>query len=152
MISKLKYLDKVYITNNICEIIHSNISKYIGENKISKNTFRDTLNYILSEYSIKSKNNIRKDYVSRTIIYLIEKYELNENPKFLEYNLLNKELQNTIAIMSGEVRINVIMEITKSLENIDEENSDNIIDITKEEDEVEIFDKNNYDTNLKKTI
>ena len=96
MISKLKYLDKVYITNNICEIIHSNISKYIGENKISKNTFRDTLNYILSEYSIKSKNNIRKDYVSRTIIYLIEKYELNENPKFLEYNLLNKELQNTI--------------------------------------------------------
>ena len=40
MISKLKSLDKVYIINNICETIHSNISKYIDENKISKNTFR----------------------------------------------------------------------------------------------------------------
>ena len=68
----------------------------------------------------------------------------------MEYNLLNKELQNTITIMSGEVRINVITEITKSRENIDEESSYNVIDMTKEEDEVEIVDKNNYDTLKKK--
>jgi len=29
LISKLKYLDKVYFTNNICETIHSKISKYL---------------------------------------------------------------------------------------------------------------------------
>ena len=63
---------------------------------------------------------------------------------------MNKELQNTITIMSGEVRINVITEITKSRENIDEESSYNVIDMTKEEDEVEIVDKNNYDTLKKK--
>ena len=45
--------------------------------------------------------------------------------------------------MSGEVRINVITEITKSLKNIDEESSDNIIDMTKEKDEVGIVEKNN---------
>ena len=104
LIFKLKFLDKVYIANNIRETIHNNISKYIGENKIDKNTFSEILNYILFEYSINSKNNIRKDYVSRLIIF--EKYELNNNPKFLEYNILNKELQNTIDTMAGYIRLN----------------------------------------------
>ena len=144
LISKLKSLDKIYMTNNICETIHSNISKYIEINKVSKNTFRDTLNYILTDYSIKSKNNIRKDYITRNIIYLIEKYELNEKPQLIDYDTFKKELYITIAIMNGDIQINVIKEIASSIEEVDEEDNSNLNNIFND-DEDKIFDKNNYE-------
>ena len=45
LISNLKSLEKVYFTNNICESIHAEISKYISNNSITKNLFRDTIIY-----------------------------------------------------------------------------------------------------------
>ena len=63
LISKLKSLEKIYFTNNICETIHSKISKYLGDNIISKNKFRDTLNFIKNDYPVNFKNNMRRDYV-----------------------------------------------------------------------------------------
>ena len=56
LISILKSLNKVYLTNNIWESINSKIANYIKENKTIKNTFRDSINYIINDYSINTKN------------------------------------------------------------------------------------------------
>ena len=69
LISKLKSLNKVYCANNICESIHSKISKYLGNNKVIKAASRDTLNFILNEYEFKISNIQRRDYVTRILIY-----------------------------------------------------------------------------------
>ncbi len=45
LISILKSLNKVYLTNNICESLHAKISKRIPETKITKNSFRDTIDF-----------------------------------------------------------------------------------------------------------
>ena len=47
LISKLKSLELVYFTNNICESIQSQISNYLPHNRVSKKAFKDTLNYII---------------------------------------------------------------------------------------------------------
>lgn len=77
LISKLKSLNKVYCTNNICESIHSKISNYLGNSKVTKAAFRDTLNFIINEYEYKISNIKRRDYVTITLIYIVLKYQRN---------------------------------------------------------------------------
>ena len=117
LISKLKSLEKIYFTNNICETIHSKISKYLGDNIISKNKFRDTLNFIMNNYSVNFKNNMRRDYVTRTLIILIQKLDLNENYKFIDFDTFNLEFKKTICFMTGKVEINLVNEILNGLNN-----------------------------------
>ena len=50
MISKLKSLEKLYLTKNICESIDRKISDKIGYVHISKFNFRETIKYILKNY------------------------------------------------------------------------------------------------------
>lgn len=47
MLIELKGLDRFYFTNNICETVHSHISKFLPHNKITKSNFRDTVNSII---------------------------------------------------------------------------------------------------------
>ena len=43
-------MEKVYLTNNICESIHAHIAKYIGNKCVSKSLFKETINYIMNHY------------------------------------------------------------------------------------------------------
>ena len=47
--------------------------------------------------------------------------------------------------MTGDIRLNVIAEITKNLEDIDEESNTDVIDMINGKDPSEKFDRNNYD-------
>ena len=70
---------------------------------------------------------MRKDYITWIFIIIIEKYGLNNEPKFIDYETYKKELNNAISIMTGKVKINTINEIMNCLETIDldiEENND----------------------------
>lgn len=90
LISILKSLNKVYLTNNICESIHAKIAKHIPESKITKNSFRDTIDFIIKDYNVHMANCIRKDYISRTLIIITEKYNLNGDRKIIDYETYNK--------------------------------------------------------------
>ena len=87
---------KIYFTNNIYESIHAKIPKHISESKITKNAFRDTIDYIINDYGFHMSNCIRKDYISRTLILITKKFNLNMNPKIIDFETFNKELKNTI--------------------------------------------------------
>jgi len=71
----------------------------------------------------------RRDYLTRTIIIVL-KYNLNNEPKFIEFEKFKEELEKTIALMTGTISMNLIEEIFKYLDFIDEgvdieNNSDN---------------------------
>ena len=114
LISKLQSLIIVYFKNNICETIHIKIIKYISNNKRTKKT----LNFILNGYSLYFKKNIRKDFVSRTIIILKEKYHLNDTFQFIKYDFFIEELEKTIGIIRWNIKINIVNEIINWIENI----------------------------------
>lgn len=93
LISNLKSLEKVYFTYNIYESIHAEITKYVDNNVINKNLFRDTIRYIIRKHSLKFTENIRGDYIYRSIIIIIEKYRLNEHPIFVYAKISKKEIE-----------------------------------------------------------
>ena len=53
MYLKLKSLNMVFLTNNICEKIHQKISNCFPHSSVTKTYFRDTLSYVLKQYSFK---------------------------------------------------------------------------------------------------
>jgi len=101
----------VFLTNNICETIHQKISNCLPHSSVTKKYFRDTLSYVLKQYSFKNSETIRKDYIIRTLIILIYKYNLNENPKFLSYEIIKKEIEETMTYMTGKVKLKLVQEI-----------------------------------------
>jgi hypothetical protein len=57
---KIRGLNKLYLTNNICENLHSCISKHLPNTRITKNNFRDILNYIIKDNDFKNITPIRR--------------------------------------------------------------------------------------------
>ncbi len=60
IISKIKSLGKVFLTNNICESIHSYISKFIKNKSVSKSLLKETINYIINHYKYNLKKCVRR--------------------------------------------------------------------------------------------
>ena len=58
LLSKLNSINKVFLTNNICESIHGNISNNLQNTSVNKIHFRDTIINILKHYSMKNKQTI----------------------------------------------------------------------------------------------
>ena len=104
-------MEKVYLTNNICLSIQSHISKFIGNKNVSKGLFKETLNFIINQYKYNIKNCLRKDFITRTLIIIIEKYGLNNTPQFIKYEIFKKELDYTISIITGNIKLNAIYNI-----------------------------------------
>ena len=63
-------LNKVFLTNNICQSIIGKISNYISEGRITKTTFRDCINFILNEYLYKHQDYILTVYTEMHIFGL----------------------------------------------------------------------------------
>ena len=154
LISKLKSLDMVYLTNNICESIHAKISKFLPKGPVTKLAFRETKNSIINDYSYKIHKCIRRDYITRTLIVLVEKYDLNKNPKFLEFDTLKYEIENTISILTGNINIDIIEEIFNGLDiiNLDDDSdnleNNNINDSFQLEEFISNEEENNQDFDL----
>ena len=86
------------MTNNICESIHGKISNHLPNSSITKAYFKDTISYILKHYSMKNRETIRKDYISRSLIIIIEKYNLNKVSKFIDFSIFNKKLKKQLLL------------------------------------------------------
>ena len=149
LISKIKSLEKVYLTNNICESIHSHISKYIDNKNISKKLFKDTLYYIINHYKYNLRKCIRRVFITRTLIIIIDKYKMNENPQIITYETFKKELEITISIMTDITNIKVVDETINFIDELDNddiknenlitENNDNSMSFSYESDSNDLF-------------
>ena len=143
LISNIKSIQELFFTNNICESFHSKMANFLPNGPTTKSNFWDILDYVLREYSYKTNQIIRKDYISRTCIIIMEKLEINKTKKPIEYDDFKNELKKTIAYMTGKCNINLVEEIINSIkseaeeENIIKDNDENSDDGIICKDEVE---------------
>lgn len=148
LISKIKSLNKVYLTNNICETIHQKIAVQLPNCQVTKKVFRDTILHTFNEYIYKTNQFIRRDYITRTLVIITEKYNLNEEPKYIEFKTFKKELEYTISVMTGKIKINAISELINSIEEL-EINEFNISDSKHDLKFLEeLEEKNSFASNL----
>ena len=78
---------------------------------------------------------------------ICEKFNLNETPKIITYDEFKKELEFTISLMTGQVKINAIDELINSIDYI----QDNEIEINEESNnniENNIGDNNGDDNSI----
>ena len=77
-------------------------------------------------------------------LYIVLKYQLNLKTQFIKYTTFIKELQDTISLLTGNIKIDVVQEIIKFIENIDlyDNNNDNEIEM-EDIEEIDI-DNNQY--------
>ena len=75
--------------------------------------FRETINSIINDYDYDYNLHkcTRRDYITLTLIVKVEKYNLNKKPILIGFNIIKKEIENTISIMTRKIKINVIAQI-----------------------------------------
>lgn len=148
LFSKVTSINKLFFTNNICENIHSKISKNIPNGQINKYNLKQTLKYILNSYELNNKEIVRKDFITRTLIIIVEKLNLNTKPQIITYDVFKKELEYTISIMTGKTNLNSVKELLNVVdyenqpEEIEENSENNDMDISDDEDEDKSNDGN----------
>ena len=84
--SFIDYLNKLYLTNNIIECLNSKINKFTGKYIPSKINFISSMKNIILNDTIKYDNYKRYDHISKSLILLIEKENLNNDYKWISYD------------------------------------------------------------------
>jgi len=108
---------------------------------MTKNNFRDTLNFIIKDNEFKNIKPIRRDFISRTLIIINLKYDLNNKFEFLTYDIFKKELENTTAVMTRKLSLNGVIEIFNILNDI-EENEEELVNNS----EIELDNEISFDS------
>ena len=82
-------------------------------------------------------------------LYIVLKYQLNVKTQFIKYTTFIKELQDTISLLTGNIKIDVVQEIIKFIENIDlyDNNNDNEIEM----EDIEEIDIDNNKNSFEKS-
>ena len=78
-------IDRMYLTNNIVESLHSKINLYLPKHKSTKYNFINTLENIIFNDSFKIENLKRFDFKTKALMLLIEKENLNTDIKWINY-------------------------------------------------------------------
>ena len=86
-------INKLYFTNNIVESIHAKINYFLPRHIETEFDFITCLNNVLLNNYINNSSIIRKDYKSRSLLYLIEKEEINNNFKWLDNSVFKSYLE-----------------------------------------------------------
>ena len=72
-----KYMNKIYITNNIVESIHGKINYYLPKHITNVFNFLNCINKIFLNDTIDNNTIIRHDYITKSLLLLIDKENLN---------------------------------------------------------------------------
>ena len=110
-------LDKLYFTNNIVETIHSKINYFLPSFDSTEYDFINSLNNFLENNYINNSTIIRKDFKSPSLLYLMEKEDINKKFKWLDNSVFKNYLERYINNkLNNSERVNV-EELIKYIEN-----------------------------------
>ena len=114
-----------YTTNNIAESLHSKLTLYLPNKKITNNNIISMRNVILN-YETKINTIKRKDYITKSLICKAKTLQKNKY-KWLSYDDIVELEKKTINEENKDININIVEELIKSINNInlDNENSNN---------------------------
>ena len=85
-----KYLDHLYTTNNICETINSKLDYFLPKRATNNLSFLDSISKVIINDEFRSDSIVRKDYKSKSLIYLIEDLKFNDNLNWIKYEMFEK--------------------------------------------------------------
>ena len=94
--NKNKALDTLYLSNNIAESLHSKFNYYLPKAKTTPKSFYYAMEKILINITIPKDKIIRYDIITRTLLKIIKEEKLNEQCKWIEYDIYNKYFQVTL--------------------------------------------------------
>ena len=131
-------MDKLYVTNNIIESLHSKLNYYLPRHVANQYNFINVIKNILINDSIINTSIIRKDIKTKTLLYIIDKEKLNTNFKWIEektFKLYLKKIINDNFDYDNEDESNKLIALI-------EEEEENVINEKKEND-YELLKNNN---------
>ena len=156
-------MDKLYLTNNISESLHSKINFYLPKYTTSSQNFSESMIKVFLDDSIKIESIKRYDIKSRAIISIIEDLNLNTEAKWVKYETFknyefkllkdNYKENSDLEINSLYKEINYDLD-DKEEKNISNNNNKNIImqdDKKENEDDLDVdeIDINNEENEIK---
>lgn len=117
-------MEKLYLTNNICESINSKINLYLPKKVTSNSDFVNCLTKIFINNKFANKDIIRHDYITRSLIKIINEKNLNENLTWIKYEAIIKMQKNIISCNEDDYQeddINKLISVLNNLEIDDNE-------------------------------
>ena len=81
-----KYLEKLYTTNNICESINSKLNYYLPKKVITVDNFIESISKFIINEDFKEKKYKRNDYITKSLILMINELNLNSNLHWISYD------------------------------------------------------------------
>ena len=153
--------------------MHSKINYYLYKKSTTNNMFINAVEKIFDSDDLKKENLIRYDYVTQTMIALIENLNINDDLKWISYDqyiefnsIVIKKIKGDIDSNTEDQLINLInrLNIEENSEDITDENklnnsiesnedeSDNLENTNDLEKENNSFDSNIEIDNLKNII
>lgn len=92
----------------------------------------------MNEYTYKIHNIIRRDFITRTLIIIVLKYNLKKTPQFVEFNQIKMEIEKTISLMTGNINQNFVKKLFEGIDRINsDENKDIYADIISEKNSID---------------
>ena len=79
-------IEKLYLTNNICESINSKINFYLPKRVTSNYDFVNTLSKVFINNTFDNKTIKRHDYITRTLIKIIQDEKLNYKLNWITFD------------------------------------------------------------------
>ena len=139
--NKEKYLKKLYLANNIEESMHSKINYYLYKKSTTNNMFINAVEKIFDSDDLKKENLIRYDYVTQTMIALIENLNINDDLKWISYDQYIEFNSIVIKKIKGDIDSNTEDQLINLINRLNiEENSEDITDENKLNNSIESND------------
>jgi len=125
-----KYLNKFYTTNNIVESINSKLNYYLPKKSTNNIDFLNSITKLLSNSILNEKNIIRHDYVTRSILLLIEDLNFNDSLKWINYDDLNSYLRKVINKFEKNLNQNEVQNYLNMINDLDNTDTNNELNNT----------------------
>ena len=142
------FLNKLYTTNNICESINSKINYNLPKKTIDNKNFISAITKIILNSTIENPEKNRNDYITKSLILLIDKTNFNKNLRWIDYSefkdYLKAIIHNNLEIVDEEESDNWI----NFLYDIEEKVEENRVDDADEIEDFQIEKENNNYENL----
>ena len=123
-------IEKLYLTNNICESINSKINFYLPKRVTSNYDFVNTLSKVFINNTFDNKTIKRHDYITRTLIKIIQDEKLNYKLNWITFDQFKSKEKYIISgreVNLEEEGIEKLIELLNdfNLEGENEENNKN---------------------------
>ncbi len=120
-------IEKLYLTNNICESINAKINFYLPKKVTSNYDFINTLTKVFINNTFDNKTIKRHDYITRALIKIIQDEKLNDKLYWVSFDQFKSKEKYIISGREADLEEDDIEKLIELLNdfNLEEDNEEN---------------------------